>query len=286
MATAAPELKRLRLDAATYRPALLATLAPPPAPAPKRSADPPTDPPTDPSHLAAVLAECERLRSELSKLEQSRTDPPHPPSEAAVLQALLIQLNSGSALERLVAMPEPAVRALLERALRRQCLHLAEAAFQTEARVAAAQLENKRLQTVLAQHQEIAAALARRAAPPEPAQVEYRRNEIRQENKTLWSELSLFIDEYYPPVRPQRKRKRGDAEEEVPNSEDDGEQSQSPMFSLKPLLQALLNQALRADPYIVLDPQLHWDLHVELLVRCAIAVRHPRDATRLRLADF
>jgi len=66
-------------------------------------------------------------------------------------------------------------------------------------------------------------------------------------------------------------------------------QPQTQAFSLKSLLEDLMNLAVTkpSDPYVSLQLSTkHWPPHVELLIRAGIAVKHPKDGSRLRLVEF
>ncbi|KAG0057688.1 hypothetical protein BGZ83_005627 [Gryganskiella cystojenkinii] len=92
--------------------------------------------------------------------------------------------------------------------------------------------------------------------------------EIKKQVQDLMRELTGFLSEHYPPYQPD------------PDSED--------VFELKHILEDIMNNAVSkpADPYVVLVPGEYYPPHVERLINAGIAVRHPRDAQKLRLIDF
>ncbi|KAF9119407.1 hypothetical protein BGW39_000323 [Mortierella sp. 14UC] len=84
----------------------------------------------------------------------------------------------------------------------------------------------------------------------------------------LMRELTGFLAKYYPPIQP---------------DDDD-----TTVFDLKQVLEDIMNLSVSrpADPYLVLVHGEYYPPHVEQLINAGIAVRHPRDAQRLRLVDF
>ncbi|KAF9336961.1 hypothetical protein BG006_006776 [Podila minutissima] len=60
------------------------------------------------------------------------------------------------------------------------------------------------------------------------------------------------------------------------------------VFQLKTILEDIMNLSVSSpgDPYLVLERGSYYPPHIEQLINAGIAVRHPRDAQRLRLVDF
>ncbi|KAF9321498.1 hypothetical protein BG003_001620 [Podila horticola] len=60
------------------------------------------------------------------------------------------------------------------------------------------------------------------------------------------------------------------------------------VFQLKNILEDIMNLSVSSpgDPYLVLEPGSYYPPHIEQLINAGVAVRHPRDAQRLRLVDF
>ena len=60
-----------------------------------------------------------------------------------------------------------------------------------------------------------------------------------------------------------------------------------PKASLKDLLENLMNLTVghTGDPYLQLGAN-HWKPYVELLIRAGIAIKHPKDGSRLKLVEF
>ncbi|GJJ69953.1 centromere protein K [Entomortierella parvispora] len=92
--------------------------------------------------------------------------------------------------------------------------------------------------------------------------------EMKKQVQGLMRELTGFLTEHHPPYQPD------------PDSPD--------VFELKHILEDIMNSSVSrpADPYIVLVPGEYYPPHVEQLINAGIAVRHPRDAQKLRLIDF
>ena len=40
------------------------------------------------------------------------------------------------------------------------------------------------------------------------------------------------------------------------------------------------------NPYLTIDPNLHWGPYIELLLRGGIAEKHPKDGRLLKLVNF
>ncbi|OWF42153.1 centromere protein K-like [Mizuhopecten yessoensis] len=59
------------------------------------------------------------------------------------------------------------------------------------------------------------------------------------------------------------------------------------MISLKQILESLMNKCVDepSDPYIAIDHRF-WPPYIELLLRCQIALRHPDNKDRIKLAPF
>ncbi|KAF9926248.1 hypothetical protein FBU30_004143 [Linnemannia zychae] len=92
--------------------------------------------------------------------------------------------------------------------------------------------------------------------------------EIKVLVQELMRELTGFLAKYYPPIQ---------------SDDNDGT-----VYDLKLILEDIMNLSVSrpADPYLELIPGEYHPPHVEQLINAGIAVRHPRDAQRLRLVDF
>ncbi|KFH72337.1 hypothetical protein MVEG_02628 [Podila verticillata NRRL 6337] len=92
--------------------------------------------------------------------------------------------------------------------------------------------------------------------------------EARLQVQELMRELTGFLNAHYPPIQP-----------------DDDDPA---AFQLKNILEDIMNLSVSSpgDPYLVLERGSYYPPHIEQLINAGIAVRHPRDAQRLRLVDF
>ncbi|KAG9324616.1 hypothetical protein KVV02_007186 [Mortierella alpina] len=92
--------------------------------------------------------------------------------------------------------------------------------------------------------------------------------EARLQVQELMRELTGFLSRHYPAIQP----------------DDDNPAT----FELKHVLEDIMNLSVSrpSDPYVVLVPGEYYPPHIEQLINAGIAVRHPRDAQRLRLVDF
>ncbi|KAG0031794.1 hypothetical protein BGZ81_000564 [Podila clonocystis] len=92
--------------------------------------------------------------------------------------------------------------------------------------------------------------------------------EARLQVQELMRELTGFLNIHYPPIQP-----------------DDNDPA---VFHLKNILEDIMNLSVSSpgDPYLVLERGNYYPPHIEQLINAGIAVRHPRDAQRLRLVDF
>ena len=68
----------------------------------------------------------------------------------------------------------------------------------------------------------------------------------------------------------------------------DGDSEVVPFEPLQSILEDLMNKSVDTphDPYIQLDPKLHWQPYVQLLLRCGIAMRHPEEESKIKLTPF
>ncbi|KAG0244579.1 hypothetical protein BGW41_007342 [Actinomortierella wolfii] len=89
--------------------------------------------------------------------------------------------------------------------------------------------------------------------------------EARRKGQFLMKELAKFIEEHYPPSSSNPRER-----------------------TLKMILEDLMNLSVQntVDPYLTLQPGEYYPPDVERLIVAGIAVRHPRDAQKLRLVDF
>ncbi|KAF9116154.1 hypothetical protein BGX27_004494 [Mortierella sp. AM989] len=92
--------------------------------------------------------------------------------------------------------------------------------------------------------------------------------ETRVKVQELMRELTGFLSRHYPPIQP--------------------DPDDPATFELKHVLEDIMNLSVSqpADPYVVLVPGEYYPPHIEQLINAGIAVRHPRDAQKLRLIDF
>ncbi|KAI8374115.1 centromere protein Cenp-K [Radiomyces spectabilis] len=104
---------------------------------------------------------------------------------------------------------------------------------------------------------------------------------IRQKHNATMGDLIDFLDMYYPPHP---------CESPEPADEDmDGARDPNANFcELKFILEDLMNQVVMnpSNPYITLEPGTYWPPYIETLVKAGIALRHPEDSSKIRLADF
>lgn len=136
--------------------------------------------------------------------------------------------------------------------------------------------ENRRLAdqeaAVLAERRELESALMQRVkaqpakrAPtaPRSKQLEASVLQLQQTNKSLMSQLSAFLDRYFP-------------------SQEDKS------HSVKELLQDLMNRAVTRpdEPWLLLTAHNASPESVELLLRAGIAVKDENDSRRVRLTKF
>ncbi|CAG8526492.1 8494_t:CDS:2 [Ambispora leptoticha] len=102
---------------------------------------------------------------------------------------------------------------------------------------------------------------------------------VKKNLQFLMEELIAFLDKHFP-------SKSLLSEESSKNDEDD--ESDESTSSLKVILEDLMNLSFSKphDPWLLIDEAKVWSPYVELLIRAEIAVRNPKDATKIKLVDF
>ncbi|NXO24371.1 CENPK protein, partial [Cisticola juncidis] len=100
---------------------------------------------------------------------------------------------------------------------------------------------------------------------------------LKAYKKELVSALGEFLDEHFPhPEKVEKTKKKNSSAE--PDVE---------LITLKEILELLINKSMSTphEPYITIDKSF-WPPYIELLLRYGIAMRHPEDASRMRLQAF
>ncbi|KAG0195951.1 hypothetical protein BGX28_000332 [Mortierella sp. GBA30] len=128
--------------------------------------------------------------------------------------------------------------------------------------------ELQEIQRALQARREDLARSIESASNEESSQGRQKMLEARLQVQELMRELTGFLSRHYPPIQP-----------------DDDDPT---VFELKHVLEDIMNLSVSrpSDPYVVLVPGEYYPPHIEQLINAGIAVRHPRDAQRLRLVDF
>ena len=105
---------------------------------------------------------------------------------------------------------------------------------------------------------------------------------LQKYNHSLLEKMALFMKKTFPPPNADQTKqwlkKQGlRADEDV-----------VPFQSLQLILEDLMNHCIDTphDPYTELDPKLHWQPYIQLLLRCGIALRHPDDESKIKLTPF
>ncbi|NXO77501.1 CENPK protein, partial [Sitta europaea] len=103
-------------------------------------------------------------------------------------------------------------------------------------------------------------------------------SKLKTFKKELLSALGEFLDEHFPlPEKSEntKKTKRSSAEPAVK------------LITLQEILEILINKILTTphEPYITISESF-WPPYIELLLRCGIALRHPKDPYKMRLQAF
>ncbi|CAG8484073.1 12573_t:CDS:2 [Ambispora gerdemannii] len=103
---------------------------------------------------------------------------------------------------------------------------------------------------------------------------------VKQNLEFLMKELIAFLDKHFPP-----KSLLSDESSKNNNEDDESDELTS---SLKAILEDLMNLSFSKphDPWLLIDEAKVWSPYVELLIRAEIAVRNPKDATKIKLIEF
>lgn len=163
---------------------------------------------------------------------------------------------------------------------------LEQALLLLQQELAAAKEQLSEQQEMLQEHQQVRDALTKKlidveeAIDSEESPIGKLREEYRDMNanyRRIMNNLHDFLDQTYPP-KSVRISARG-----PPGGQDDMEVE----FSLKDLLMELMNASYNSpNSYLRLEEGTYWPPYIETLVKARIVVRHPTDATKLKLEDY
>ncbi|KAM3582460.1 hypothetical protein VKS41_005104 [Umbelopsis sp. WA50703] len=152
--------------------------------------------------------------------------------------------------------------------------------------LAAAKEQLSEQQEMLQEHQQVRDALTKKlidveaAIDSEESPIGKLREEYRDMNasyRRIMNSLHDFLDQTYPP-KSVRISARG-----PPGGPEDMEVE----FSLKDLLMELMNASYNSpNSYLRLEEGTYWPPYIETLIKARIVVRHPTDATKLKLEDY
>ncbi|KAF9166305.1 hypothetical protein DFQ26_008203 [Actinomortierella ambigua] len=227
------------------------------------------------------LAHLHQLREQAAKKRHVRTKPytaEEQPlailrAEQARLQAEIARLQKDKETEQEV-LPE-LMRLRVREMIKDTIDQYREAIPQLQAELEETQQELAAEQQTLQESVEIKRSLEERladldryiesGASQESSQGRQRLTEARRRVQYLMQELTKFIEEHYPPSSSNPRER-----------------------TLKMILEDLMNLSVQntVDPYLLLQPGEYYPPDVERLIVAGIAVRHPRDAHKLRLVDF
>ncbi|XP_058682184.1 centromere protein K isoform X2 [Poecile atricapillus] len=100
---------------------------------------------------------------------------------------------------------------------------------------------------------------------------------LKTHKKKLLSALGEFLSEHFP-----LPEKDENIENKNPSSEKVVE-----LITLQDILEMLINKLMTTphEPYITINESF-WPPYIELLLRCGMALRHPKDPNRMRLQAF
>ncbi|XP_014114340.1 PREDICTED: centromere protein K isoform X3 [Pseudopodoces humilis] len=100
---------------------------------------------------------------------------------------------------------------------------------------------------------------------------------LKTYKKKLLSALGEFLGEHFP-----LPEKDENIENKNPSSEKVVE-----LITLQDILEMLINKLMTTphEPYITINESF-WPPYIELLLRCGMALRHPKDPNRMRLQAF
>ncbi|NXO12434.1 CENPK protein, partial [Oriolus oriolus] len=100
---------------------------------------------------------------------------------------------------------------------------------------------------------------------------------VKTYKKELLSALGEFLDEHFP------------LPEKVENTENKNSSAKPALrlITVQEILEILINKFATTphEPYVTINESF-WTPYIELLLRCGIVLRHPRDPKRLRLEAF
>ncbi|KAF9973842.1 hypothetical protein BGZ73_002872 [Actinomortierella ambigua] len=227
------------------------------------------------------LAYLQQLREEATKKRHERTKPYTPEeqplailrAEEARLHAEIARLHKDKETEQPV-LPE-LMRLRVREMIKDTIDQYREAIPQLQAELEETQQELAVERQTLQESTEIKQALEERLvdleriieseASQESSQGRQRLAEARRRVQFLMQELTKFIETHYPPSSSNPRER-----------------------TLKIILEDLMNLSVQntVDPYLSLRPGEYYPPDVERLIVAGIAVRHPRDAQKLRLVDF
>ncbi|NXU38816.1 CENPK protein, partial [Drymodes brunneopygia] len=100
---------------------------------------------------------------------------------------------------------------------------------------------------------------------------------LKTYKKELLSALGEFLDEHFPvpETGENTQKKKSSAEPAVE------------LITLQEILEMLINKLFSTphEPYVTINESF-WPPYIEMLLRCGMALRHPKDPKRLRLYAF
>ncbi|KAI8575822.1 hypothetical protein K450DRAFT_260058 [Umbelopsis ramanniana AG] len=143
-----------------------------------------------------------------------------------------------------------------------------------------------RQQQILQEHQEVRDALTKKLievetsrdsteSPASKLREEY--HEVNDRYMRIMNDLHDFLDETYPPKSVRISSRSAVGTSELMDVE----------FSLKDLLIELMNASYNTPgAYLRLEEGTYWPPYIETLIKARIVVRHPNDATKLKLEDY
>ncbi|KAH8551464.1 centromere-associated protein K-domain-containing protein [Umbelopsis sp. PMI_123] len=143
-----------------------------------------------------------------------------------------------------------------------------------------------RQQQILQEHQEVRDALTKKLievetsrdsteSPISKLREEY--HEVNDRYRKIMNDLHDFLDETYPPKSVRISSRSAVGTSEIMDVE----------FSLKDLLIELMNASYKTPgAYLRLEEGTYWPPYIETLIKARIVVRHPNDATKLKLEDY
>ncbi|XP_023800386.1 centromere protein K isoform X3 [Cyanistes caeruleus] len=100
---------------------------------------------------------------------------------------------------------------------------------------------------------------------------------LKTYKKKLLSALGEFLSEHFPlPEKDENIENKNPSSEKVVK-----------LITLQDILEMLINKLMTTphEPYITISESF-WPPYIELLLRCGMALRHPKDPSRMRLQAF